>query len=308
MARRGEITAPFDKRSGAPRAASAGLAVALALASAGHAREASIDPTVFTEAVARLYREGPKAVETQVDGPLALTIRLGGREAKVNLANVFLACQRDRPSCAASVFRHVEGMKAALGPRAPLSSADIRMTVRPSAYVDELVVAGKRVGSAPVAKPLVDDLWMIAVRDEPTTIETIGQRDLDALKLSRDQAIALGRHNLEAVARHVVADAVKGDATGVRSFRGSDYTASLIALPELWEPLAEKFDGELLMAVPASDVVLFSDGRGGAAAQAAMLQSVVQAQALAKRPVSLALFEWTPTGWNKIAFAQVRSP
>jgi hypothetical protein len=308
MARGGAIAVPGGKRSGAPRAASAGLVVALVLAGAGHAQERPLDPTAFTEAVARLYREGPEILETHVDGPLALTVRLGGREEKINLANVFLACQRDRPSCAASVFHQVQAMKAALGPRAPLSREDVRITVRPSAYVDDLIVATKRVGSTPVAEPLVDDLWMIAVRDEPTTIETIGQTDLDALKLSLDQALALGRHNLEPVARHVIADAVKGETTGVRSFRGSDYTASLIALPELWEPLAEKFGGELLMAVPASDVVLFSDGRGGAASQAAMLQSVVQAQALAKRPISLAVFEWTPTGWNKIAFAEVRSP
>ena len=304
MSRVGNIVAP----GGAVRAGLAGLVIALALAGAGRAQEVPADPAAFTEAVAQLYRSGPRGVETHVDGPLELTVRSAGREEKVYLTTAFSACLRDRPSCAAFVFRQVQAMKGGLQPHALLSREDIRVTVRPSAYVDDMVALAKPPGSTPVAEPLVDDLWMIAVRDEPTTIETIGQRDLDALKLSLDQALALGRHNLEPVARHVITDAVKGETTGVRSFRGSDYTASLIALPELWEPLAEKFGGELLMAVPASDVVLFSDGRGGAASQAAMLQAVVQAQTRAKRPISLAVFEWTPTGWNKIALAEIRSP
>ena len=287
---------------------SAGVVLAPALADAGQAQTPPDDPAGFTEAVAELYRGGPQGVETRIDGPLELSVRSGGHEEKVYLTTAFSACVRDRPSCATFLGRQVEAMKAGFRPHAPPSPQDIRITVRPSAYVDDIVAATKQTGSPAVAEPLVDDLWMIGVRDEPTTIETVVQSDLDALKLSPDQALALGRHNLEPVVRRVIADAVKADTTGVRSFGGSDYTASLIAFPELWEPLAEKFDGQLLMAVPASDTVLFSDGRGDASSLAAMLQSVVQIQARAKRPISLAVFEWTPTGWNRIAFAEIRTP
>lgn len=308
MARRGEIAAPGGKRGTWSWAALAGLATVFAHAGAGHAQEVPTDPAAFTEAVARLYREGPRGVETHIDGPLELTVRSGGREEKVYLATAFSACLRDSPTCAPYLRRHVESMRAGLQPHAPLSRADIRITVRPSAYVDDMIALTKAAGSEPIAEPLVDDLWMIAVRDGPTTIGTIGQPDLAVLKLSPDEALALGRQNIEATARRAIADAVKGETTGVRSFRGDDYTASLIASPELWEPLAEKFDGELLMAVPASDVVLFADGRRGAVSQAAMLQSVVQVAGRAKRPISLVVFEWTPAGWNKIAAAEVRSP
>jgi len=158
-----------------------------------------------------------------------------------------------------------------------------------------------------VAEPLVDDLWIIGVRDQPTTIATLGRDDLDALKLTADQALALGKRNLEGTARRVIAQAVDRGAAGVARFHGSDYTASLLAFPDLWQPLAEKFDGQLLVAVPASDVALFADGREPESL-AQMLMSVTQTLARAQRPISAAVFEWTPTGWNKIASVEVKPP
>lgn len=281
-----------------------GLGLAVALAGAGRAQEAPTDPAAFTEAVARLYRAGTPGLDVRVDGPLELTVRSSGREEKVYLNTVFSFCLRDRASCAEFLARNVEAMKVGLQPRGAPSPGDVRITVRPSAYLDDLLAA-ERSGQAPVAEPLVEDLWMLGVRDEPTTIEMLGQSDLDALKLSPDQALALGKHNLETIARKVIADAVARDAAGVRAFRGSDYTASLIAFPELWEPLAEKFDGQLLVAVPGSDLVLFTDGRNEKGL-AEMLAAVTEALVRAKRPISPAVFEWTPTGWNRVAWTEVK--
>ena len=107
MSRVGNIVAP----GGAARAGLAGLVIALALAGAGRAQEVPADPAAFTEAVAQLYRSGPQGVETHVDGPLELTVRSAGREEKVYLTTAFSACLRDRPSCAAFVFRQVQAMK-----------------------------------------------------------------------------------------------------------------------------------------------------------------------------------------------------
>jgi hypothetical protein len=301
MGKSAEIFAAVAQRRGARKALVA-AAFVVALANSGHAQDVPTDPAAFTEAVARLYREGPQGVEARIDGPLELTIRLAGHEEKIYLNTAFSLCLRDHTACPGFLVRQTEAMRVAVKPHRTPVAAEVRITVRPSAYLNNFLAA-KRADQPVVAEPLVDDLWMLGVRDQPTTIEMLGPNDLDALKLSPDQALALGKHNLEGAARRVIADAVEGSAVGVRAFRGTDYTASLIVFPELWEPLAEKFDGQLLVAAPASDAVLFADGRRPTS-RAEMLLAVAQTAARAKRPISPAVFEWTPTGWNKIDAVQ----
>ncbi len=304
MGERGEVVGGRARRKGLARRLETGALFALALGGLGHAQDMLTDANAFTAAVARLYREGSPGVETQIAGPLELTVKSARGDEKIYLNTIFSACLRNRDACATFVARQVDAMKGGLGPRAAPDLADIRITVRPSAYVDDLLAAA-RPGADVLAEPLADDLWMLGVSDQPTTIATLSQSDLDALKLSPDQAIALGKRNLEGAARRLIGEAVARGANGVARFHGSDYTASLIAFPDLWEPLAEKFDGRLLVAVPASDVMLIADGRRPAI-QAQMLTAVAQTMARAQRPISSALFEWTPTGWNKIAEAEVK--
>ncbi len=216
---------------------------------------------------------------------------------------VFSPCLHNRDSCATFVARQVDAMKGRLDPHSAPAPADIRITVRPPACTDDLVAA-KRPRADVLAEPLVDDLWMLGVRDEPTTIASLIQSDLDALKLSPDEAIVLGERNLEGAASRLIGEAVTRRGRAAR-FHGGDDTASLIAFPDLWEPLAETFDGQLLVAVPASDVMLIADGRRPAI-PAQMLTAVAQTMTRAQRRISSALFEWTPTGWNKFAEAEVK--
>ena len=86
--------------------------------------------------------------------------------------------------------------------------------------------------------------------------------------------MAAGKRNVEATLGAKFAAGVPqvqpGD--GVAGLRGDDYVASLLALPDLWAPLAERFDGQLYVAAPASDYVLFADARakGNAAENGAL--------------------------------------
>jgi hypothetical protein len=89
-----------------------------------------------------------------------------------------------------------------------------------------------------------------------------------------------GKRNLEGVMRRGIADA---------------------------EPLAERFWGRLFVAVPASGMVLFPSGRVETNL-ATMMQAVTGVTERHKRAISPAVFEWTPTGWNKIASVEIKPP
>jgi len=145
------------------------------------------------------------------------------------------------------------------------------------------------------------------VRDEPTTISTLSQSELDTLKLDAAGALAAGKRNVEATLgakfRAGLSQIEPGE--GVSGLRGDDYLASLLALPDLWEPLAERFDGRLYVAAPASNSVIFADARvkGNAAEMARFAVEIARA---AKRPVSTEVFEWTPTGWEVVDLAKAQ--
>ena len=117
--------------------------------------------------------------------------------------------------------------------------------------------------------------------------------------------MAAGKHNVEATlgAKFQAGAPQIQPGEGVAGLRGDDYVASLLALPDLWTPLAERFDGQLYVAAPASDYVIFADARakGNAAEMARFAGEIARA---AKRPLSTDVFEWTPTGWEVVDLAQ----
>ena len=115
----------------------------------------------------------------------------------------------------------------------PLQAADVRVTVRPSSYVDDLAQRGDATNF--VAEPLIDDLWVIGVRDEPTTIATLGSADLKALGLTSNAALALGKRNLEdSLKRRIAAAVGRAQAGEALAMRGDDYSRASSPFPN-WD-------------------------------------------------------------------------
>ncbi len=258
------------------------------------------DPRAFTEAFVRLCRQAAPSVKLTIVGPLSLQIDAPQGLVSAHLDTVYSICRRDPAGCGDFLSRMVDLTTkgfASAGPAATLSQ--VRVTVRPSRFLDETAEAGGK--NDPIAEPLVGDLWVIGVRDQPTSIATLDQSDLEALKLDAAGALAAGEHNIAVEfgekLRSGAAQAQPGE--GVAGMKGNDYLASLLALPDLWAPLAERFDGQLYVAAPASDYVIFADARAkGNAVKMANYAAILSRGA--RRPVSTEVFEWTPTGWKVV--------
>jgi hypothetical protein len=265
------------------------------------------DKQAFAESVAKIYEQTAPGVTTRVVAALELDVHTPQGDFKAYLDAAYALCHRDLMQCDAFVHKQVEAMTTRfLASSAAPDLSELRVTVRPSSYVDQIASAngGK---SDPIAEPLVGDLWVIGVRDEPTTIATLSQGDLDALKLDAEGALAAGKRNVEAAlgTKFLAGVPQVRPGEGVAGMRGDDYIASLLALPDLWTPLAERFDGQLYVAAPASDYILFADGRATGNAVKIAHDAAVLARA-AKRPVSTDVFEWTPTGWEVVDLAKAK--
>jgi hypothetical protein len=264
------------------------------------------DPQAFTEAFVELCREAAPNLKLKIVGPLSLQAETPQGEVSAHLDTVYSACQRDPAGCGPFLNRMVDLMaKGFASARSAATLSQVRVTVRPSSYLDEISEAGGK--SDVIAEPLAGDLWIYVVRDEPTSIATLDKTDLDALKLDAAGALAAGKHNVEATlgAKFLAGVPQVQPGEGVAGMRGDDYIASLLALPDLWTPLAERFDGQLYVAAPASDYILFADARATGNAAKIAHDAAVLARA-AKRPLSTDVFEWTPTGWEVVDLAKAR--
>ena len=263
------------------------------------------DAQAFTEAFANLCRKTAPTLKFNVVGPLLLQVETPDGPVSAHLDTVYSICKHDHEGCATFARRIIDAMATGFSSRHAESLSQLRIVVRPSRFLDELSPVGGK--THPIAEPLVGDLWTIAVRDAPTAIVTLGQADLDTLKVDGAAALAAGKHNVESTlgAKFAAGLPKVEPGEGVAGLRGNDYLASLLALPDLWEPLAEKFDGQLYVAAPASDYVIFADARakGNAAEMARFAAEIAHA---AKRPLSTEVFEWTPTGWEAVDLGKAK--
>lgn len=278
------------------------LAAAGALAFLDPALAGSVpaDEAGFTNYVARAFSLALHDSEVWVKGPLRLSIKpaSGGEGFAADLHTTYSYCQRNPEDCDRAVAKQVEQMSAAFQQAStPLDRKTLRAVVRTTAYIDKLrqALAGK---GEPVAAPLIADLWVTCVFDLPTAFQYTKPADLDALGLTRDEAIALGRKNVEGVLPPPPTTFANARADGI-GLIGDDYAASGILSPARWKPLADEAGGRLIVSVPATDVLLYGDASSPRALQAMrkMMETVAQR---ASRPLSPTILRWKPDGWEAV--------
>jgi hypothetical protein len=228
-----------------------------------------------------------------ITAPLYLDIRRGKERWSSYLFTIYSYCKRNPTSCEAAAIEQVQQLAVAnmATPGAPEASA-LRVVVRPSAYVAQVAqtLGGK---DKPIAKPIVGDLWMIAVLDHPTTISILKPRDLDALHLSAEEALARAKENTKADIARRIPGKVADSKIGV--LPGDTYEASLLAFPEMWAPLAKSFDERLIVSAPGAHMMLFS--KENAPDAVAALAEIAEASMHGEqRPPSSAVYRWTKDG------------
>jgi hypothetical protein len=181
---------------------------------------------------------------------------------------------------------------------ATLNKSMLRVVVRPTAYLEQ----GRQISAGeggPAAVPIAGEFWMISAADRQTTIALLSSRALEPLQLTTKDAFTIGKENMRRAMTRIIEEALKRDRHGIGLLTGDPYKSSLFAFPELWAPLAKAAGGNLLVSVPASDVVLFCDGRRAGASEA-MIAAAQKVMATADRPFSSSLFRWSADGWTAL--------
>jgi len=102
---------------------------------------------------------------------------------------IYGVCLSDPPHCRPSLPRLV-GAVVLNGqtPQSATTISDLRVTVPPTVFVDEIA----RLAGEPVAEPRFDNLWIVPVADGPTEILTLTAKALAPQGLDGDRALESG--------------------------------------------------------------------------------------------------------------------
>ena len=287
----------FSRRFFGPSVLGALAFILFLLPSAGLAAGIPLDEPGFTKALAKAFRAALPGYKVAVHGPLALTVRApDGTSHQAGLGTVYDFCRRNPENCEAAVESHVAQMSDTFARKEAQPDRQLlRAAIRPANYVDAIrkVYAGKE--EPPVA-PFMGDLWIVCVFDMPEAISVLKPGDLAKLGLSREAALALATKNDAALFAPVEQAGQPMPDAPVGLVATNAYESSRLLLPEGWAALAARNGGQLLVAAPGTDVMIYADARRPNALKI-MREQVALVAARATRPLSPTIFRWTPAGW-----------
>ncbi|GFE79024.1 hypothetical protein GCM10011487_10240 [Steroidobacter agaridevorans] len=234
--------------------------VGLLLALGVHAASDVLSPQQFTEEFrAALAAALPDATVAVVE-PLHLTIKAPeGETARAFLDNAYSEYSRAPEDKSDVIARYVASFAESTKEPGPLDPQQIVPVVKDRAWSKEARRAARaRGGKAPaeqVIEELNDDLVIVYAEDTPQNIRYFGPKDLQEAGVQKDKLRALAIENLRRILPHH--EAVKGPLVSMMT-AGSDYVPSLLLLDEVWSAEELGVEGEIVIAVPTRDVLLFT--------------------------------------------------
>lgn len=262
------------------------------------------EEAAFTAWMAERIQGRIDDARVEVDSPLTLKLRQADGEEilQANLDRIHDFCTRAPEQCEDAAAQYVAMVSEHLQARdrdQSIEASMVRVAVRSREYLEttqkQLPADAPRI----VARPLVGDLMAVAVVDFPRSIRLFTTDDAKALKLTENEVFELGLKNLRADLKPLGKSAQPTADKSFRSLSDSPYESSRLALHAEWKPIAERLGGNLIVAVPAADVLLYGRGDSKLAVDA-LRATASRAANQADRPLSVSVFRWTQRGWENV--------
>lgn len=251
---------------------------------------AQVSPGEFTDRFVQALESSDPGVTTDVSEPLKLTAaNAAGQEVIVYLDNAYDLYVQDTDQLDSILERYVaslaETMAASEAP--PLSVADIVPVVKDSAWLAEVMAAASADMDTEPAEyyqaSFVEGLSIIYAEDTPTNIRYIEKASIADIGVDIASIPATAIVNLLTKLPDIT---VEGGDGLYMIIADGNYEASLLLVDEIWS--SENFDvaGDIVVAVPARDVLLVSGTENG--------EQLEQLIAIAKQVYSESPYNLTP--------------
>lgn len=265
--------------------------VAALMLAAGVARADTLAPRAFTERVARAVLQAMPSANVAVNGDLQFVVRFpNGTSATSDLAKTYVSYQREPQHLDDIVQAQVSALMEAGGDANGLPKLDrtrIVPVIKDRQWFDVMQRRG-REQTPPldlVAEPLNGELVVVYAENRLGALRILSSRDDvgDRARL-REAALTNLSRILPKIEIRPGADAV------LLVSAGGEFDASLLLADNLWTGGQIKVDGDIVVAVPAKDVLIVTGSHN--AAGLARLRAAAAKFAVGPNGLTSALFAY----------------
>jgi uncharacterized protein YtpQ (UPF0354 family) len=219
-----------------------------------------LTPKAFTDAFVRVLAAKMPAGAVSTKGDLYLTIKRNGRESPVHLENPYRDYLRD-PDRLEEILARFAAAFPLPAPAVRVDQSRIVPVIKERGWADEVRAQLDRERSPAPREHKVeafnDDLVIVYAEDYET-----GTRFLRAgedVGVSGGELRALAIANLKRVLPPIQVVAYPAGFSVLSA--GGDYDASLLLIDDIWRSADIKVEGDIVVAVPARNVLLVTGSR-----------------------------------------------
>lgn len=232
----------------------------------------------------------------QGDEPLLLILRSGEQELEIWLGRPFEYCATGANDCEQNARSFVDTVVHAANnsqDTPPVSPEQLLPAIRSKSDVETYSSRVKGL----VVDPLGADLFVVYMLDTPKLAAPVSSESIVELQLSEEKLKGRALANLQAQLPTPVEliQTFDGQSIGVVEL-GNYYTSSLLVPHSAWAEVATRFDGKLLVAVPAPEILLFASDVDPQALPT-LTEAAMKLFEQAPRGLSPTVLRWTPGGW-----------
>jgi uncharacterized protein YtpQ (UPF0354 family) len=224
---------------------------------------AVLSPERFTSEFAVAVRKALPDHEITIEEPLQLKFKApDGTVATAFLDNAYNQYIGDPASKAAIIDLYVAGLAETASESTEIDRQRIVPVIKDRAWLQDMQ---RSSGAADldqmpeqVFEDFNDDLIIVYAEDTPKNIRYVSQEGLEKAGINREALRSLAVANLRRILPPV--EMRSGPLISMLT-AGGDYDASLLLLDDLWSAEKLSVDGEIVVAVPARDVLIFTGSR-----------------------------------------------
>lgn len=182
--------------------------------------------------------------------PAQFKMTMRGEQSTIDLTNIFAYVQANPQDNSADVERFIRSIT--YDHSQPVNEGDIVAVIRTEDYA-------RAIGPEFLREPLGADLVIVYMADEPDAMKTLARKDVPGKSLADVRKIALG--NLSKWLPKVGSNDELKDGVLYAVDGNELLSASLILLDEFWKAVADRFPGDVLIAIPRKDQLFLFDDR-----------------------------------------------
>lgn len=225
----------------------------------------TLSPAQFTAKYVAVITAKSSGTEVSVASDLVLTVKSDGSgEHSLLLDNAYQQYRQDPQALDEILQRYVTAALASIAHNAieKIDSANVVSIIKDRAWLADVEKTLKERGATETPNHVYEEfnseLIVLYAEDAPTSLRYLTEKSLKESGLKKEALAPLAKANLKRILPRM--EIHKGPQIAM-VVAGGNFEASILTLDDVWDSSKFGFEGDLVVAVPARDLLLVTGSK-----------------------------------------------